>query len=37
MTASKTYVADTYRRHQYRIDVARRKLKHRVPQSGMGL
>jgi len=32
MTVSKTYVADTCRRHQYRIDVTRRKLKHRVPR-----
>ena len=32
MTVSKTYVADTCRRHQYRIYEARRKLKHRVPR-----
>lgn len=32
MTVSKTYVADTCRRHQYLIEVARRKLKHRVPR-----
>ena len=32
MTVSKTYVADTVRRHQYRILQARRKLKHRVPR-----
>ncbi|MBS0181884.1 MAG: DDE-type integrase/transposase/recombinase, partial [Nitrospira sp.] len=32
MTVSKTYVADTCRRHQYQIEVARRKLKHRVPR-----
>ena len=32
MTVSETYVADTCRRHQYLIDVARRKLKHRVPR-----
>jgi putative transposase len=32
MTVSKTYVADTCRRHQYRIITARRKLKHRVPR-----
>jgi putative transposase len=31
MTVSKTYVADTCRRHQYLILTARRKLKHRVP------
>jgi putative transposase len=31
MTVSKTYVADTCRRHQYLILRARRKLKHRVP------
>jgi hypothetical protein len=32
MTVSKTYVADTCRRHQYLILRARRKLKHRVPR-----
>lgn len=32
MAVSKTYVADTCRQHQYLIDVARRKLKHRVPR-----
>ena len=32
ITVSKTYVADTCRRHQYRILRARRKLKHRVPR-----
>jgi hypothetical protein len=32
MTVSKTYVADTVRRHQYQILHARRKLKHRVPR-----
>ncbi|MDN5942988.1 MAG: integrase core domain-containing protein [Nitrospira sp.] len=32
MTVSKTYVADTCRKHQYLIDEARRKLKHRVPR-----
>ena len=32
MTVSKTYVADTCRRHQYLILTARRKLKHRVPR-----
>ena len=32
MTVSKTYVADTVRRHQYRILQARRKLKHRIPR-----
>ena len=32
MTVSKTYVADTCRKHQYRILHARRKLKHRVPR-----
>ena len=32
MTVSKTYVADTCRRHQYRIYEARRKMKHRVPR-----
>ncbi|HEX5647227.1 MAG TPA: integrase core domain-containing protein [Nitrospira sp.] len=32
MTVSKTYVADTCRRHQYLIYEARRKLKHRVPR-----
>ncbi len=32
MTVSKTYVADTCRRHQYLILTARHKLKHRVPQ-----
>ena len=31
MTVSKTYVADTCRKHQYQILHARRKLKHRVP------
>ena len=32
MTVSKTYVADTCRRHQYLILTERRKLKHRVPR-----
>jgi putative transposase len=32
MTVSKTYVADTCRKHQYRILQAHRKLKHRVPR-----
>lgn len=32
MTVSKTYVADTCRRHQYLIYERRRKLKHRVPR-----
>lgn len=32
MTVSKTYVADTCRRHQYLILHARRRLKHRVPR-----
>ena len=32
MTVSKTYVADTCRKHRYLIEVARRKLKHRVPR-----
>lgn len=32
MTVSKTYGADTCRRHQYLILTARRKLKHRVPR-----
>jgi transposase InsO family protein len=32
MTVSKTYVADTCRRHQYLIYDARRKMKHRVPR-----
>ena len=32
MTVSKTYVADTCRKQQYRILEARRKLKHRVPR-----
>jgi putative transposase len=32
MTVSKTYVADTCRRHQYLSYEARRKLKHRVPR-----
>jgi putative transposase len=32
MTVSKTYVADTIRRHQYLVYEARRKLKHRVPR-----
>ncbi len=32
MTVSKTYVADTCRKHQYRILIARRTLKHRVPR-----
>lgn len=32
MTVSKTYVADTCRKEQYRILQARRKLKHRVPR-----
>lgn len=31
MTVSKTYVADTCRKQQYRILEVRRKLKHRVP------
>ncbi len=31
MTVSKTYVADTCRKEQYRILQARRQLKHRVP------
>lgn len=33
MTVSKTYVADTCKKHQYLIYEARRKLKHRVPRS----
>lgn len=32
MTVSKTYVADVCRRHQYLIDEARRKQKHRIPR-----
>ena len=32
MTVSKTYVADTCRKHQYAILHARRKLRHRVPR-----
>lgn len=32
MTVSKTYVADTCRKQQYRILEVRQKLKHRVPQ-----
>lgn len=32
MTVSKTYVADTCRKHQYLILTARRKLKHRIPR-----
>jgi len=32
MTVSKTYVADTCRKHLYQILTARRKLKHRVPR-----
>ena len=32
MTVSKTYVADTCRKHQYRILEARRKLKHKNPR-----
>lgn len=32
MTVSKTYVADTCRKQQYRILEVRRKLKHRVPR-----
>ncbi len=32
MTVSKTYVADTCRKHQYAILLARRKIKHRVPR-----
>ncbi|MBX3308309.1 MAG: transposase family protein [Nitrospira sp.] len=32
MTVSKTYVADTCRKHQYEILHARQKLKHRVPR-----
>lgn len=32
MTVSKTYVADTCRKHQYLVYEARRKLKHRVPR-----
>jgi transposase InsO family protein len=33
MTVSKTYVADTCRKHRYLILEARRKVKHRVPRS----
>ena len=33
MTVSKTYVADTCRKHQYFIYEARRKMKHRLPRS----
>jgi hypothetical protein len=32
MTVSKTYLADTCRKHQYRVLEARRKLKHRIPR-----
>jgi hypothetical protein len=32
MTVSKTYVAETCRKHQYAIVHARRKLKHRLPR-----
>jgi putative transposase len=32
MTVSKTYVADTCRKQQYQILLARKKLKHRVPR-----
>lgn len=32
MTVSKTYVADTCRKHEYEILHVRRKLKHRVPR-----
>lgn len=32
MTVSKTYVADTCRRHKYLIYEAQRKMKHRVPR-----
>ncbi|THJ09763.1 MAG: transposase family protein [Nitrospira sp. CG24C] len=32
MTVSKTYVADTCRKHQYLIYTVRRKLKHHVPR-----
>ena len=32
MTVSKTYVADTCRKHRYLIDEARRRLKHRIPR-----
>ncbi|MFO0697900.1 MAG: transposase family protein [Nitrospira sp.] len=32
MTVSKTYVADTCRRHQHLIYEARRKMKHRIPR-----
>ncbi|MBH0199885.1 MAG: transposase family protein [Nitrospira sp.] len=32
MTVSKTYVADTCRKHQYKVLHARRRLKHRVPR-----
>ena len=32
MTVSKTYVADTCRRHSYLIYEARRKMKHRIPR-----
>jgi putative transposase len=32
MTVSKTYVADTCRKHRYLIYEARRKMKHRVPR-----
>lgn len=33
MTVSKTFVADTIRRHRYEIEIVRRKIKHRVPPS----
>ena len=32
MTVGKSFVADTVRRHQYEIQVMRRKIKHRVPR-----
>ena len=31
MTVSKSFVADTVRRHRYEIEIMRRSLKHRVP------
>lgn len=32
MTVGKTFVADTFRRHRYQIEIVRRTLKHRVPR-----
>lgn len=32
MTVGKSFVADTLRKHRYEIEIARRRIKHRVPQ-----